>query len=165
MLVLLNAIVVLVIFRADLTTLVSFNTAAAIVVSVAVLWAIWRLLASQKDRRAWRPDFPLLKQMLSYGIKFYISIMASVMIFRADLLILNDFRGAEEAGVYAVASQVSFLLLMIPGVIASMLFPRVASRQDPRGEFAVKVARQASLVMLVICIAAAAVSFILPLIY
>src|SRR5713226_3285841 len=164
-LVLLNAIVVLVIMRANLATLVSFNTAAAIVLSLSLIWVVGRLLARQKDRHACRPDFPLLKKMLGYGIKFYISIMASVVIFRADLLIVNHFRGAGEAGVYAVASQVSFLLMMLPAVIGMLLFPRVASAQDPRGEFAIQVTRHVTFVMLMVCAAAAAGSFLLPLIY
>jgi len=54
---------------------------------------------------------------------------------------------------------------MMPGVIATLLFPRVASRQDPRGEFAVQVTRHASFVMLIMCTAAAAASFALPLVY
>ncbi len=159
------AIVVLVILRANLTMLVSLNTVAAIVLSLSLLLTVARLFARQKERRSCRPDFSLLKEMLVYGVKFYTSIMASVVIFRSDLLIVNHFRGAVEAGVYAVASQVSFLLLLMPGVMASMLFPRVASRQDPRGEFAVRVTRHASAVMFAICIAAAAASFGLPLVY
>jgi len=164
-LVLLNAIVVLVIMRANLATLVSFNTGAAIALSLSLIWVVGRLLARQKERHACRPDFPLLKKMLGYGSKFYVSIMAGVVIFRADLLIVNHFRGASEAGVYAVASQVSFLLLLMPGVIATLLFPRVASRQDARGEFAVAVTRHASFVMLIMCAAAGAASFALPFIY
>jgi O-antigen/teichoic acid export membrane protein len=159
-----NAIMALVILRANLTTLVSLNTLAAIVLSLSLLLAVSRLFARQKERSC-RPDFSLLKEMLVYGVKFYTSIMASVVIFRSDLLIVNHFRGAVEAGVYAVASQVSFLLLLMPGVMASMLFPRVAARQDPRGEFAVRVTRHASAVMFTICIAAAAASFGLPLVY
>ncbi len=162
---LLNAIVALVIMRANLTTLVSLNTVAAIALSFSLLLAVSRLVARQKERRSGRPDFSLLKEMLVYGVKFYTSIMASVVIFRSDLLIVNHFRGAVEAGVYAVASQVSFLLLLLPGVMASMLFPRVASRQDPRGEFTVRVTRHASAVMFAICLAAAAASFGLPLVY
>jgi O-antigen/teichoic acid export membrane protein len=165
MLALVNAVVVLVILRAKLSMLVSFNTGAAIMLSLGMLWAAWRMLARQKERRACRPDVTLLRSMLAYGIKFYISIMAGVLIFRADLLIVNHFRGAGEAGVYAVASQVSFLLMMLPGVIAMLLFPRVASEQDPRGEFTIQVTRHASFVMLVLCIAAAIGSFALPLIY
>ena len=94
--------------------------------------------------------------MLRYGVKFYISIMAGAIIFRADVLIVNRFRGAAEAGVYAVASQFSFMLLMLPGVIATLLFPRVAAAQDERGEFAVQVTRHTTLVMLLMCLAAAA---------
>jgi O-antigen/teichoic acid export membrane protein len=162
---LINAIVVLAILRAKLTMLVSFNTGAAIVLSLGMLWVVARMLAREEERRACRTDFRLLKKMLGYAVKFYISIMASVVIFRLDLLIVNHFRGAGEAGVYAVASQVSFLLMMLPGVIAMLLFPRVASDQDPRGDFAIRVTRHASFVMLIMCAAAAIGSFALPLIY
>lgn len=160
-----NAVVVLIILRSGLTILVSFNTAAAIVLSFSLLWVIARLFRREKERQACRPDFPLLGRMLGYGVKFYVSILAGLLIFRADLLIVNHYRGAGEAGVYAVASQVSFLLMLLPGVIAMLLFPRVASDQDPRGEFAIRVTRHTSFVMLVMCVAAAAGSFFLPLIY
>jgi O-antigen/teichoic acid export membrane protein len=91
--------------------------------------------------------------------------MAAILIFRVDLLIVNHFRGAAEAGVYAVASQVANLLTMVPGVIAMLLFPRVAFYKDPRGEFAIQVTRHVSFVMLIMCATAAAGSFLLPLIY
>lgn len=162
---LVNAIVVLAILQAKLTMLVTFNTLSALVLCLGMLWVVGRMLARQQGRRACRPDFRLLKKVLGYAVKFYISTMASVVVFRADLLIVNHFRGAGEAGVYAVASQVSFLLLMLPGVIAMLLFPRVASVQDPHGELAIKVTRHASFVMLIVCVAAAIGSFALPLIY
>lgn len=162
---LVNAVVVLIILRSRLTTLVSFNTAAAIGLSFGLVWVIARLLAREKERQACRLDFPLLGRMIGYGVKFYVSILAGVVIFRVDLLFVNHFRGASEAGVYAVAAQVSFLLMMLPGVIAMLLFPRVASNQDPRGEFAIQVTRHASFIMLIMCVAAAAGSFALPLIY
>jgi O-antigen/teichoic acid export membrane protein len=162
---LVNAIVVVAILRAKLPMLVSLNTAAAIVLSLGMLWVVLRMWARQPQRRACRPDVRLLKKMVGYAVKFYISILASVLIFRADLLFVNHFRGAGEAGIYAVASQVSFLLLMLPGVIAMLLFPRVASDPDPRGEFAIQVTRNAAFVMLIVCGAAAVGSFALPLIY
>jgi O-antigen/teichoic acid export membrane protein len=102
---------------------------------------------------------------MKYGLKFSIPVMAAILIFRFDLLIVNHFRGAAEAGVYAVASQVASLLLMLPGVIATLLFPRVASSRDSTGEFAIQVTRHASFGMLIICLAAAMSSFVLPLIY
>jgi O-antigen/teichoic acid export membrane protein len=162
---LVNAVVVLIILQARLTTLVSFNLGAAIVIGLAMLWVVGRMLARQKEDFRSAPDVALLKKMLGYGFKFYISIMASFLIFRADLLFVNHFRGAREAGVYAVAAQFSFLLMLLPGVIAMLLFPRVAFHQDPRGEFAIRVTRHASFVMLLMCLAAAIGSFVLPLIY
>lgn len=162
---LLNAIISLLLLGAGLTTLVTLNTAATIVLCLALLLSISALLRRQRNGESARPDFLLLKTMLRYAFKFYISIMAGFVIFRVDLLIVGHFRGVSEAGVYAVASQVSFLLLMLPGVIATLLFPRIAAQPDPRGDFAVKVTRTAAVLMLLVCLVAAAGSFALPLVY
>ena len=160
-----NALILLVVLRERLFTLVSWNTVAAMVLSLLLALYIGREVSKFKQPRKARVDPQLLNAMLRYGVKFYISIMAGAIIFRADVLIVNRFRGAAEAGVYAVASQFSFLLLMLPGVIATLLFPRVAASQDERGEFAVQVTRHTTLVMLLMCLAAAALSFVLPWIY
>ena len=163
LLIFVNAIVVLVIWRRNLTVLVCFNTAAAIVPAALLLWFVSRLSMRQRARGASGP--PVLRQMLVYGLKFYVSIFASFVIFRADLLIVNRFRGAQAAGVYAIAAQFSFLLIMLPGVIASLLFPRVASRQDETAAYAVDVTRHTSFIMMVVCVVAAAGSFALPIVY
>jgi O-antigen/teichoic acid export membrane protein len=160
-----NAIVVLLILRSNLKVLVSFNTAATVGLSAGMLWTIRRLVARQKERMPFRPNAALFKGAITYGLKFFIPLVTAILIFRVDLLIVNHFRGAAEAGVYAVASQVANLLTMLPGVIAMLLFPRVASHQDPRGEFAIKVTRHVSFVMLIMCGVVAAGSFLLPLIY
>ena len=160
-LVLLNAIGVLVLWRRNLTTLVYFNQAATVIVSLIVIGFLARL-----NRRAGAKGFDasLLKRMLGYGLKFYVCIFAGFIIFRLDLLIVNRFRGAQDAGVYAIASQFSFLLIMLPGVIASLLFPRVASHDEPAG-YAIEVTRHTSFVMLIVCLGAALASFALPLVY
>lgn len=160
-----NAIVVLLIMHSNLKVLVSFNTAATVALSAGMLWVIARLVARQKERTSFRLDIGLFKGAITYGLRFCIPLMAAVLIFRVDLLIVNHFRGASEAGVYAVASQVANLLTMLPGVIAVLLFPRVASTQDPSGEFAIQVTRHVSFLMLIMCTAVAAGSFLLPLVY
>ncbi|HXM47988.1 MAG TPA: oligosaccharide flippase family protein, partial [Pyrinomonadaceae bacterium] len=160
-----NAIAVLLLLRSNLKVLVSFNTAATVILSAVMLWVIGRLVSRQKERMRFHPDGELFKRAITYGLKFFIPLVAAILIFRVDLLIVNHFRGAAEAGVYAVASQVANLLTMLPGVIAMLLFPRVASYQDPRGEFAIQVTRHVSFVMLIMCVMVAAGSFLLPLIY
>ena len=165
LLILANSVFVLVLWRHGLTLLVVFNTASAAAVCLLMVWNIRPDARQRRQREAARPGIMLLRKMVAYGLKFYISICAMFMIFRADLLIVNYFRGADAAGVYAIASQFTFLLIMLPGVIASLLFPRVAGRRENPAAYTVDVTRHTSFVMLIICIAAAAAAFALPLVY
>jgi O-antigen/teichoic acid export membrane protein len=165
LLLLANAVVLLVLLGFGLTPLVWSNAVVAALIALMVMATIAAVARRSANRRQFRPDWQLLKQTLRYGGKFYVSLMAGAIIIRADLLIVNHFRGAAEAGVYSVASQVGNLLLTLPAVIATLLFPRVASEPEPRGEFAVRVTRHTSFVMFIVCSAAAAGSFLLPLVY
>ncbi len=162
---LVNALLALVLLGAGLRLLVSLNTAAAIAVSLLIVWMMARLLREQRDRAGFRPDLGLFKRMGRYGIKIHISLVAALLIFRADLMILNHFRGTAEAGVYAVASQVAMMLMLLPGVIGTLLLPRVTSEGDGRGEFTMRATRHTAFVMLFICLLAAPASLLLPLFY
>ena len=162
--VLINAVLVLLALRQGLETLVTLNTAASILVSIVVatlLVIFGRAIAQSK----WRADPSLLRRMIGYGLKFHVSILAGAIIIRADLLVVNHFRGAAEAGVYSVASQFAMLLMLLPGVIATLLFPRVTSEQDARGETTCLVSRYTTLIMFLCCLAAVPFSLLLPWIY
>src|SRR5262249_30099301 len=80
-LILLNALAVLVLWRRNLTTLVWFNQAATIVVSLLVIGFLARL-GGRGGAKGF--DAGLLKRMLVYGLKFYICIFAGFIIFRLD---------------------------------------------------------------------------------
>jgi O-antigen/teichoic acid export membrane protein len=162
--VLLNAVWVLQILDADLSTLVLWNTMASIVVSVIV--AV-KLVMSAKDlaQSKWRADLALLRRMILYGLKFHVSILAGAIIIRADLLVVNHFSGAAEAGVYSVASQFALLLMLLPAVIATLLFPRVTAEQDARGETTCRVTRYTAFIMFLCCIAAVPLSLLIPVVY
>jgi O-antigen/teichoic acid export membrane protein len=162
--VLINALVVLVILHARLDALVKLNTIASILAGMVVaglLVATGRKLLDSK----WRADAALLRRMIAYGLKFHISVLAGALIFRADLLVVNHFRGPAEAGVYSVATQFSLLLMLLPGVIATLLFPRVTAEQDAHGETTSRVTRHTASIMLVCCLATVPVSFLLPFLY
>ena len=162
--VLINAVVALIVMGFGLTMLVFLNVLAATLVSIVVGMLI--VSASRKlERSQWRPDVSLLARMIRYGVKFHISILAGAIIFRADLLVVNHFRGADEAGVYSVATQFGMLLMLLPSVVATLLFPRVTAEQDVRGETTVMVTRYTALVTFACCLAAVPFSFLLPLIY
>jgi len=162
--VLINAVLVLLVFHRGLQMLVTLNTAASILVSLLVV-SFLAISAKTLVRSEWRADMTLLRRMIGYGLKSQISILASVIILRADLLVVNHFRGAAAAGVYSVASQFGLLLMLLPGVIATLLFPRVTAEQDERGETTCLVTRYTTLIMFLCCLAAVPFSLLLPLLY
>lgn len=162
--VLINAFAVLIVLRFGLDALVKWNTATSVLVSLVV--AVLLVLSGRKVTQSnWRVDAGLLRRMVTYGLKFHISVLAGAIIFRADLFVVNYFRGAAEAGVYSVATQFSLLLMLLPGVIATLLFPRVTAEQDPSGETTSFITRQTAVIMLVCCLVAVPGSFLLPLLY
>ncbi len=166
--VLLNALLALVALRAGLLALVSLNTAAAMLVSLVVVWMLSRLIAQRKSEatdEAEQSGGRLFRQMMKYGAKIHVQTVASLLLFRVDLLIVKYFRGATEAGVYSVASQVALMLMLLPGVIATLLFPRVAAEGDPRATLACLVTRHTTFVLLVVCLVAVPAIFALPLLY
>lgn len=162
--VLINALGVWLIVKGDLARLVLWNTRAAVLVSFVVAALVIASGATLAESK-WRADLALLRNMITYGLKFHISILAGAIIIRADLLVVNHYRGAAEAGVYSVASQFALMLMLLPSVIATLLFPRVTSEQDERGETTCLVSRYATLVMFLCCLAAVPFSLLLPVIY
>jgi O-antigen/teichoic acid export membrane protein len=163
--VLLNAVAALIILNSGLRTLVSLNAATAVIIGLVIIVLVLSYGSTLKDGLSWRPDRQLFARMVRYGIKFHISILAGALIVRADLLVVNHYRGPSAAGVYSVASQVALLLMLLPGVIGTLLFPRVAAEQDPRGATTCRVTRHATFVMFLICLAAIPLSLLLPLLY
>lgn len=165
--VLLNALVALVLLGKGLWALVSLNTAAAILVGLLMVGLIGRHVAAGREVKArWRPDLELFKRMMRYGVKFHVATLAGLLIFRADLLVVNHFRGAAEAGVYSVASQVAMMLMVLPGVIATLLFPRVTIAEGARrDQLTCRTSRHTTLLMTLIALASVPASFALPLLY
>ncbi|PYS52939.1 MAG: hypothetical protein DMF68_00625, partial [Acidobacteria bacterium] len=163
--VLVNAIVALVILNTGLWTLVSLNTGASVLIGVIIATLVVAYGSKLKAGLKWRPSLKLFGRMIRYGIKFHISILAGALLFRADLFVVNFYRGRVEAGVYSVASQVAMMLMLMPGVIATLLFPRVVARRDETSELTCVVTRHTTFIMLLICLMAAPLSLLLPLLY
>jgi O-antigen/teichoic acid export membrane protein len=160
-----NPLVAVALLGLGLLTLVALNAVTAFILSLIVLTILIRAAGQEAGGSKMRFDRSLMAEMLGYGAKFYISMLAAVIILRADLLIVNYFRGAAEAGVYAVSAQVGTLLLLIPNVISTVLFPRVTESRDTSGDMTCRVTRHASMLMLVACLGAIPLVFLMPLLY
>lgn len=162
---LLNSVAALVLLRKGLWTLVTLNTAAGFLVSVLIAWMIGRLIARQRDGAHARPSLQLFKRMARYSLKVHIALVAAMLLVRADLLVVNYFRGEQEAGVYAVASQVAAMLMLVPGVVGTLLMPRATAARDESGQLTMRATRHMAFIMLLICLLAAPASLLLPTLY
>ncbi|MBU1318880.1 MAG: oligosaccharide flippase family protein [candidate division Zixibacteria bacterium] len=76
-----------------------------------------------------RPDLGVLKESLRYGFRAYIAVSLPFVLSRLGLYFVNAQLGATEAGQYSVAMQANDLFLIVPGVIGTLLFSRVAADQ------------------------------------
>jgi O-antigen/teichoic acid export membrane protein len=96
-------------------------------------------------------DCRLLKRMLTYGSRSYVSCLLAFLIIRSDMLLVNYFLGPAEAGLYAVAVNLSDLLLVFPGAVGAMLFPRVSAQQADDGTLTAAVCRHTAAGMVLLC--------------
>jgi O-antigen/teichoic acid export membrane protein len=71
-------------------------------------------------------DAALARRMLGYGLRAYVAIVVSFLVIRLDLLLVNGYLGATEAGLYSVAATIADGMFVLPMVVALNLFPRVA---------------------------------------
>lgn len=85
-------------------------------------------------------DFKLFYEMISYGIKSYVSSLLGFLILRFDTFIVNYYLGNDGAGIYSIAVALGNLIYIFPGVVGILLFPMVASGNSS-GEFTQKVIR------------------------
>jgi O-antigen/teichoic acid export membrane protein len=95
-----------------------------------------------------RPRVELLRIHAGYGLKAYSAALFSFLVLRFDLLMVQHFLGAQDAGYYSIAVAMADLLYMLPVVIGMLLFPRLAAMADERRRWRV-ASRMAVLVGLV----------------
>jgi O-antigen/teichoic acid export membrane protein len=72
----------------------------------------------------------LARRMLAYAFRIYLAALLSFLIIRLDLLLVNGYLGASQAGLYSVAGALADGLFVIPLVIGLNVFPRVAGGAD-----------------------------------
>jgi O-antigen/teichoic acid export membrane protein len=73
-----------------------------------------------------------LGEALPFGLRSWVGVVAQVLNYRADLLLINLFLGPARAGVYAIALILTEALWYIPQSAATVLYPRVSCDEEPR---------------------------------
>ena len=164
-LLLVNSFIVFIILGKGLDRLVEFTAAAVAIFSIAVVGLVVRQAGRANSSASFRPDLRVFWRIFGFGTRVNIINAAMVLILRADVLLVNYFRGEAEAGVYSVAAQCSLLIMMFPNVVGTMLFPSVAGMATGSGEFTARVLRHTALVLLLLAAVSIPAAYALPVFF
>ena len=72
----------------------------------------------------------LLKDSTKYGLKAYFGNLTQFLNYRLDMLLVAAFLTPSSVGFYSIAVGIAERLWMLPGAIATVLFPRISSLKD-----------------------------------
>jgi O-antigen/teichoic acid export membrane protein len=165
--VIINAVVALVLLRGDLSLLVPFNAAAGAGVGLLTCGLLYRYLAGETEdtRGRWRFDFGQLRETLRYALKGHVLWVATLLVWRVDVLLVAHWRGAAEAGVYSVATQFTLFLLLLPNAVSHLMLARVAATRENAAGFTCRAARHTALLIFAACLASIPLSYTLVWLY
>jgi O-antigen/teichoic acid export membrane protein len=109
------------------------------------------LFVSRRARIRFALRLDLLRASVSFGIKGYLSRIASFLYYRIDLFIVSYFLGAQAVGYYAIAVLIAELLWNIPSSLApAVMFKSASEDSEGRDRLTASACRHA----LLICVAA-----------
>lgn len=159
LLIVLLGIVCLVIAGAGLETFMVCSAA-----SVAVFLGLYISSYFIKSPAGPLYEFRILPSALSYGIRAYVATILTYAVLRSGIFFVNSWLGTAQAGLYATAQQLAELLVIMPGIIGTVLFSRIAG--GARSALTARVVRTAAVMMLpIFAILAAARKLIIVLLF
>jgi len=93
----------------------------------------------------------LLKDTISYGIIAHFSNLTTFLNYRLDMFLVAIFLGPIEVGYYSMAVGIVEKIWMLPGAIATVLFPRISSIENTKANnLTPRVARHTFFIVLII---------------
>jgi len=146
LMVLAGAAVLLIAFDKGVMEVVLLLVLTEVVTCVLHLYATDRI---EKIRLKF--DYPLVKDMLSYGLKVYIATQMTYLVLKFDILLVNYYLGLAPAGVYSVAAKIADLIYLAPATVALIYFPRATALKEKARPFTNKVLLYLTTLMLSGC--------------
>jgi len=93
----------------------------------------------------------LFNDSIGYGVKAYFGNLAQFLNYRLDMFLVALFLTPAAVGYYSLAVGIAEKLWMLPGAIATVLFPRISSLQDKdANNLTPRVARHTFFIVLII---------------
>lgn len=99
-------------------------------------------------------SWSLFKDTFLYGIRAYFSSLFAFLVIRIDMLMVQQYLGAEKVGYYSTATTFIDMLYILPTVIGTLIFPKLSGLDDEhrKRKLTVKTAILSAVVMLFISI-------------
>lgn len=141
---------------ASLVLLVGLGLDVVALVAATTVWAMAKLVVHHgllwpASTRA-RPDLGLLRRMGSVSSRAYLTSLLSFLILRSDVVLVNALLGSAPTGIYSVAVRLAEYVLVLPGAVGTLLFPRIAARDDTSSAgFTALVSRHTAIAITVSC--------------
>jgi O-antigen/teichoic acid export membrane protein len=117
--------------------LVSPEVVFALVLFSVLASATWCFGTLRRDLAGavtWSPAN--LRSGLGYGVRAYLGSLFAFLVLKSDILLVKYLRGASETGYYAIAVGLADILMMLPSVVGTVLFPRLAAAPDVASKWA-----------------------------
>jgi len=129
-----------------------------VALAVGFVWVLLRLLR-MATRAPW-PDACLLRGHVGLGFRAYLAAFFAFLVLRIDLLLVKYLLGTADAGYYSIAATMADSIVILPTVVASLLFPRLSGMADGTRKWSLarKTAVLTGLTMLPVVLVASALA-------
>lgn len=95
----------------------------------------------------------LLKDSTKYGLKAYFGNLTQFLNYRLDMLLVAAILTPASVGFYSISVGIAERLWMLPGAIATVLFPRISSLKDSEANnLTPRIARHTFLIIFVLAL-------------
>jgi O-antigen/teichoic acid export membrane protein len=80
----------------------------------------------------WTWNFKIIKEMLSLGIVYAISLLIISLNYKVNIMLLERFSSEYEVGIYTKGVSVVEYLWEVPTLLSTIIFARSVSSNDPK---------------------------------
>lgn len=142
-------LILILIFRLKLSAAVFSFIFSMVISSFLVFY-----LVVKRNRLSSSFNFRFAKDSFIYGMKVYLANVVSFLSYRFDLFLVAFFLNPAEVGFYSISVAIAERMLIIPGTLSTVLFPRVSSsKPEEANNLTSRISRHTAFLMIVISLA------------
>ena len=114
---------------------------AVILTNLIIIALVMLVLARKHNMRMVAPSMAKLREMLSYGLRYYVVTISNQMNLQVGTVLLAVYAGEKEVGYFSVAVALTHYVLIVPETLHTALVPRVAVSEGGRKDLIAQSAR------------------------